>query len=289
MYQPHPDERIEDALQRFLQVVRGIQLLHDAKHKPNVVASTYHRTHDPRDGRTFWLLKVPSKSKHLPGAMQQYAFVVRTQFTDLITPQPRKGAWAVGTILGVRAGSPNLERGLGSLFGDEAFSGQQEPPDIGFLLKPQAPYFMDFCGPDKVGQRYQRENGARRRAHIRHIKAQQAPKTPPLAPNALDDAFADLLAQPRTPGAPSTYQPSTYVPRLPPPEGRKSEQNDRWDKMLLRKKLQKDLADSNMAPGWLDDFLSDVNDDPETDAKLAKADAEAKAADQLDHTFFDDL
>jgi hypothetical protein len=291
MYQPHHDERIETAFQRFLGVVRGVQLLHDNTRRPEVNVKVYTWTHDGGgSGRTFWMLSCPSKSKNHLMAAQQYCFIVRTPVgVDSYGDTPH-GQPPTGTILGVRGGSPHLDRSLGSLFGLSAHMARREPPDVGFLHEPNPEYFMDFCGPDKVGERYQRQNDTKKREHEAHLRKQMRARSRPPDPVGADlaSAFADLVGPAKRPGPTIGTLSPHYVRPNPRTANHTTEAAQAWDQMLLRKKLRSDLDEAGASPDWLNDFLDDVEDEV-TSAGKVKTDVDAKAAIKLDHTFFDDL
>ena len=288
MYDPHPDDRIEAAFQRFLRILRGIQLLHNPDAKPVANVSVYEWDNDVgQDGRTWWMVSVPRRSKHHLIAPQPYCFIVRTQFTALIRPRIEMGYWPVGTIMGSRMGKPDLNHVLGSLFGLSYM--RKEPPQVGFLPEPPPDYFMDFCGPANVSQRNQRINEAKAQEHADFIRSR---KPPPPAPRVEKPSRADSLDTKDLLGLLELIQEggidATQLAALARPrsnnshrdKGPQSKQGQAWDQMVQRKKVREGMEKAGADPEWLQDFLSDV------------ADIEPKPKPEKhlpDDTFWDDL
>lgn len=192
---PHPE--VTAAFERFLQVLRGIQVLHG--HAPHAEGKVY-----PYNEQTFWLVMVNAPPKAGTGVTMTYCFIVRTQPEGFKLPVPHRGLWPTGTILTVSGGRPNLKNGIGSIFGkwDYDWARKEIDPDLvlPFIPSPTADYFMDDLGlgPHSL-------NNAKARANnIRAAKrAEDALK--PLSASDLPDSFGTVQT------------PSGYIdPHSPP-------------------------------------------------------------------------
>jgi hypothetical protein len=204
----------EEAFERFLGILRGIQLLHDPNQRPLVEASVYK----PRrilTNCTFWCIKVRAPKQI--GTMT-YCFVLRTAPPGIHLTNP-------GDILAVKAGQPDAKHVVGSIFGDN------------WPMSPPPDYFLRFCGKDRVGEhRVQRDNDRKVREHREAIKKHD--------PSSLWPRRASRH--------PLTGQ--SFRPRNPPPANRKSPAAHGFDHMVLHAKLKEALPNGTDDIDWLDDI-----------------------------------
>ena len=239
-YTPHPDPRLEAAFQRFLRVLRGIQVLHNQT--PNVQGRIY-----PFGDQSYWLVM----TLRADDIQTTYCYVVHSGGTQNI--DPNRGIWPEGSILGVSGGRPHTAQALGHICGHYIGFPTKEIPQ-GMLPEPDSDYFLQFCGPQRVGPAEADTNERRKKL----IASAFAPVPKPFGQRDLH------TINPNEPPPDPPPRRNIYIPATEDERRARTQQTQdiRWNQVKMRAAMKKDAPDVADID-WLDSLDKPTREDGE--------------------------